>query len=879
MHEIAKHEFFTWIGTLERDTLTEYDTTLLSILINNFEDVASIGTSGGQRAKFLGKKISELKNKIIKELPPYEINDVSENDIERIESLDVEKFRGFSSAQNFKFDKQYTFFHGPNGSGKTSFCEALEYCLLGTIEEASVCNIPLDKYIVHAGEKKARKPVLNCKYKSGEIKECQPSYSKYRFGFVEKNRIDSFSHISAATVKTQTERIASLFGLSEFQEFSRGFTSTDTFNSEKYIKINSPAQKEYETATEKLLSLDTQLKNVDTAREQVKNELEVIIKALHDVAINTMDDVEEYYMNSQDGLIARYTRELDENKWILLLDDELEKLTSNIRILIDCYNEIQKNISDILSDVSAMNYLDLFTSITKINEKDCTQCPVCLTPLDNVTINPFIHAKEELDKLEKIEIAKRVVKDSATKIIDNYNCIVKSIIKIQPVGLLSGIDCELFEDYSIQLEEIQALKPSVIRVFDELKKILQLLEIKDKYKITSDYNRKAQFHNNQFEDRLRKAQKDYKAIVEKNISVEEKKNSYNELNKQFNTEKEKLKNLKEKADAETTIVEFNKRMIEAYDKVTKLLSSYVAELPSKMAHQLSQKVKEYYNFINKDDADFEMITELKLPVATNEKIIIAMEDGISQDALIILSEGHIKILGLSILLAKAIYERSPFLIFDDIVNSIDDDHRDGVARLLITHNDFTNIQMILTCHGELFVSKLESYVTNHNSMVRYMFLPADTLEERGIFIKYQDASIPLKTARDKFENGQLKDSAAKCRQAVECITGKLWRSVIKFNSNGIPISLRSLKGTPDLKSVADALCAAIKPSKLQGAEDLHESLKQLTNNSMWSLLNKGTHIDDTISEFNRSEIKELLELVEKVSKEVDELKIKPINKP
>ena len=141
MHEIAKHEFLSWVDTLDTGNLTAHEITLLSILIDNFDDIASVGTASGQRAKLLGQKIAGLKQTIVKELPQYEIKEISESDIERIESLDVEKFRGFGVNQNFTFDKQYTFFHGPNGSGKTSFCEALEYSMLGTIEEASARNI------------------------------------------------------------------------------------------------------------------------------------------------------------------------------------------------------------------------------------------------------------------------------------------------------------------------------------------------------------------------------------------------------------------------------------------------------------------------------------------------------------------------------------------------------------------------------------------------------------------------------------------------------------------------------------------------------------------------------------------------------------------
>ena len=61
----------------------------------------------------------------------------------------------------------------------------------------------------------------------------------------------------------------------------------------------------------------------------------------------------------------------------------------------------------------------------------------------------------------------------------------------------------------------------------------------------------------------------------------------------------------------------------------------------------------------------------------------------------------------------------------------------------------------------------------------------------------------------------------------------------------------------------------------EGMQEIHNDLGLLIDQSMWSVLNKGTHIDDTIPEFTRPEIKRLLELLEKLAKEVDDLKIKP----
>ena len=53
MHEIAKYEFLSWVDSLETENLTEHEMTLLSILINSFEDIASVGTASGLRAKML----------------------------------------------------------------------------------------------------------------------------------------------------------------------------------------------------------------------------------------------------------------------------------------------------------------------------------------------------------------------------------------------------------------------------------------------------------------------------------------------------------------------------------------------------------------------------------------------------------------------------------------------------------------------------------------------------------------------------------------------------------------------------------------------------------------------------------------------------------
>lgn len=875
MHEIAKHEFLTWVDTLETDKLSEYEIKMLSILINDFEEIASAGTAAGRRAKLLGKKISELNGQVIKSLPHYKIVNVVEKDIERIESLDVERFRGFGVGQNFTFEKQYTFFHGPNGSGKTSFCEALEYCMLGSIEEASARNIPTEKYIIHAGEKRVNNPVLKCKYSSGEVKECIPNYTRYRFGFVEKNRIDGFSHMSATSAKTQTERMAALFGLSEFQDYVKNFTSAESLGTDKYIKVSASAQNEYEKAVDAMKPLEKQLKEAEETLKTEKTLMFSLIEKLGNPDVTTVEDVEKFFTDSKDGVITKYTLEAEKNKWIVLEKGALENLEKNIIPFIGYFDEVKKSNTEILSDISAVNLVDLFNAVAKLDAENYDRCPVCLTPFNETKVNPFENSKSELEKLKKIELAKKSTKDNVKKIIENYERVFKEIATIKHANLLGDVNYSLFEKTTLQSVDVECLSSNVELIFDELKKIVDKLDTCNKFEMEKEYNIRAIEHNKEYDTKLAAVQKTYKEIVEKNSSVNEKQKNYEALIYTVSEAKKNVERLAKIAETENKEVSFNKKMIEAYGSIIEKLSAYVSSLPAIMARNLSDKVREYYNYINDGDADFELIKEIRLPLAANEKITIEMEDGVRQDALHILSEGHVKILGLSILLAKAISEGITFLIFDDIVNSVDDDHRDGVARLLMTHTDFSNMQMILTCHGEIFVSMLEEYVSSSNLMTRYMFLPADTLDERGVFIKYQDPSIPLEVAKKKFEDNQLKDSAMSCRRAVECITSKLWKK-LSPSIGGISVKLRGLQGQPDLYSVTSALYEHTKGKYVQGAEMINEDLKKMMEASSWAKLNKGTHEDKNVPEFSRGEIKQLIELVEKLSKDVNGIKFKTV---
>src|SRR5690606_1746186 len=79
----------------------------------------------------------------------------------RLRSMSIGPFRGFRESVQFDLKNRVLLFYGPNGSGKTSFCEGLEYGLLGAVEEADTKRIDGRTYLANLHARRYETPSLN----------------------------------------------------------------------------------------------------------------------------------------------------------------------------------------------------------------------------------------------------------------------------------------------------------------------------------------------------------------------------------------------------------------------------------------------------------------------------------------------------------------------------------------------------------------------------------------------------------------------------------------------------------------------------------------------------------------------------------------------
>lgn len=848
MSEIVGREVKRWSETLAE--LNEYDITLVNILLKHCEDLIEAGgTAGGKRANKIAEYIGEKQGVCDKSIETLSFgSEKNTKKIKKLNVLEVDSFRGFSVSRTFNLDKQYVFLYGPNGSGKSSFSEALEYGLLGIIEDAEANKIKLSTYIKNTVTKKGKKPIITCTYEDGSEDEAIIDYDAYRFAFVEKNRIADFSHISVLNSKNQSERIAALFGLSAFNEFVQGFT---TNFDEKYLTTSSVTEKLFE---EKKLSRDSKEKQLQESKDELNRIRDLLVEEIAKLKkqeITEVDSALDYLENPSTGILTVKIAERNKQYVTPISVEHIEsfinyilKLQKNLKIV----NENRNKLSDMALQV---NYKNLYEIISELEET--TSCPACGTNLANAERNPYEYAKEQLKTFTEIELIQKKINDAAQNARENIREILDFISGNQEFFKLLQIKTDNM--VSVELEDIRMYVDTVSKWFEFCEELKGFDKIVARNKI-EEYNKAANKSNSEYDQQVAKLSAVRNALVTLKTQMNEKEQIIKRCQKEIKEFDEQSEDTIKKIHEEKRICEFNVKIIEAYNKIIGSLVNYNNELPRQIAQDLEQKIVDYYNTINHDDADFEKIEELILPDATSDKMYITFADGSTSEALQVLSEGHIKILGLSILLAKAVHDNLNFIIFDDIVNAIDDDHRNGVADLLMNHVDFANTQIILSTHGDQFIFKLQDKLgqkrVKENAIV-YKFIPADSLEERGVIVEYSDSKTPLMAAEEKYNKNETKDAASKCRQAMECVAYNLWNLIAKSSDAMISVGMRSPKSLPDLSSIVDGLIK--KTGKIKGMEDINAELKSLKEPGNWRVLNKGTHYEDEQKEFERADVK------------------------
>ncbi len=792
----------------------------------------------------------------------------------RLQQLEVGPFRGFMQQEIFDLSHDITLVYGANGTGKSSFCEALEMAMLGSISEAQAKRLDQRVYCNNARLRRHVPPVLSAAGAAqGAALAVQPDESEYRFCFIEKNRLDDFARIAARTPGDQRQLIATLFGVEQFSEFVRGFNpSLDQDLMLIGVKATQLAERRLQlTNSEQVISSYSQkiaeIEELERALAQ-----RIYPGSTYQVCIEWMLGTPE-----QQGRLKFIQTQLDAVPPVVhgVTQTHLEELLTDVYRRQELWQEASGQIAARATEVS---YAKLYEAVQALAD-GATACPACGTALDAVTQNPFAKARAGLEALAQLAALQQSEGILRTELDDSVRALWEEMRRAVAVAIAT-CPAELEALALPALPSISTGAWLASWVDGERVAWCALLGIVATIELLDAHARSVHAQRGvlaQERDRLNQHQLEVERLRTMRATADQEQAAARLTVVQFN---ETNRELIQAVEAELPVVAYHQRIKAAYDGFLPEIQNYLASLPGVLLLGLGEQARTLYNSFNRGDAPGDMLHALWLPVAENGKIEVefAGEPGVRYDALIVFSEGHIKCLGLAILLAKNIALGCPVVIFDDVVNAIDDEHRDGIWRTFFEDGLLDGKQIILTSHAEEFLHRIQQELgaRRAGAIKHYRFLPHYGEHELRV-----DSHPPTKNyvllAQQALAADEKREALRQARPALESLTDRLWTWMGRRGDGRIDIKLGGPRSPWELNNKCTKLRSAVDRVAVQhaGAPDAVAALTRLLNVSgtsiEWGYLNSGVHDAQRDHEFDRATVRTVVESVVALDSALDVL--------
>lgn len=791
-----------------------------------------------------------------------------------LNSLTIGPFRGFRYAETFNFPRRITTFSGPNGSGKTSLCEALELALLGSVDEAGFKRIAPERYFSNVHEGRHAAPVLVANDALGQPVAVRPDADAYRFCLIEKNRIDNFSRIASKTQGEKTNLIAALFGMDQFHDFVGNFN--DSMDGQLYLV----AAKQQQLANRRaVLAQDQAMVDGEAAAyAAIAAEEEAYARAYAPGAtyadllawIGTPDapgrlqqitvELErtphpyEYAPNSAGFLAAFHAADAEQRR----LDEATGKLAGK---------------------TAETSFQNLYNAVLGVQRQSPDHCPACGTPLagnPRANHDPYAHASAGLDALRDLAALQAEVAavrkswEAASRALEQRFAHFAQRIGARPDhadGLYRYIAAPGIDLSRAWWTDGYAPQPSLGKSYAQM--AVDLATELERQDVQIRERQAARQRSVEERARLNEAAVAAATYREKRNQVATRVAAARQRIAVFDAANAVLI---EEARQEVELIARDQRIKAAYDAFLRLLRQFRAELPSTLIAGLNTLTMELYNEFNVRDPDCDKLALLVLPIAADSRIELAFRGNPERrvDALHVLSEGHVRCLGVAILLAKALSIQAPMIVFDDAINAIDTEHRQGIRETIFESPRFAAMQIIVTCHSSEFIKDIHNHVPG-DQWSGYSFMPhPGNFHPRVVGGASQNY---LAKARAAFDGGDLRDALGASRQALEMLTDKVWKWLAKNDHGMLTLPLPGRGAEPALRNLCESLRARMReattfvhPDKPEAIRCLEVVLGVPANNLVWLYLNKGTHEEANRDDYDVGVVQTVLETLEAMAR-------------
>ena len=420
---------------------------------------------------------------------------------------------------------------------------------------------------------------------------------------------------------------------------------------------------------------------------KVKDVLPALNEILEKCKLPSIKSLDEVDKHAEEMLMAvKKTESIDKIKAI----NEILEITKTPFIPQEIINELEainKNVKSLLEDKVRveLSIADLLESGRKVIKKEKMDiCPLCEQKIDRGRLLSRIEIRlktlrELSEEASEIRRDSEMIISDMERISDEINSII-SKIEIFP---------ELSEEKSKLLDKADLLK-------DCMKKIESAKDLKREMPIQEANQLKEKIEHLVGSISLKCGQ----LLDEIGLTEEEKK--VLEIVRIIEQARSKAKDIL-KVDSE---LQTYQRYYKLAEKIYTAFSDTKKTKIQEIYNTIQEDIERFYSILhpNEPHRNIELKVALSRRASTEIKIESFGRGG--EDPRALTSEGHLDSLGLCIFLAfvKKFNEGCSLVILDDVVTTIDANHRNKIAELLL--NEFKDYQLIITTHDGIWYEQL-----------------------------------------------------------------------------------------------------------------------------------------------------------------------------
>ena len=854
-------EYQRFLASLSLGNVSDNAKRMANLVLANLDHLAEVGaTRRARSARLAPIAISHLLTTSATIQQEAGHGD-QEHMFGRLHTLSVGPFRGFMRQETFDLSREITLIYGANGTGKSSFCEALEAAMLGSISEAKVKRVDHRLYCNNARLHRHTLPVLTSISGDEPAAVVAANEDAYRFCFIEKNRLDDFARIAARTPSDQRQLIATLFGVDQFNEFVRGFNPTldENLNLNGIKELILTSRRAQLATSEQLIR-----QNPERLAELDREETALAQRVWQG---KTFAEVSDWlFGNAQQQGRLPYVQGLLDAAPPQIHGITQANLSAALAEVYRIDALLRSTTSQLAARAGDVSYTQLYRAVLQLSD-GATACPACGTDLGQVSRNPFDKARAGLQQLAELAAIqsqeqqyRQTLSNAQQNLLSNMSAAIRAIsgvfpeqLKVANLPVLPAIADSTW---------LQPWADNNHHAWNKLLELVASVELRD-----HENQRVLTYRKQLAEERDRL--EGWRSEIERCRTIRAANHpAFLQAQAAIAQFEESNRELVAEVALEADVIAHHRVIKDSYNEFLAALRQYLDGLPALLLQGLGQRARDLYNSFNRDDPPADLLHSLSLPLAENGRIEIEFsgEPGVRYDALIILSEGHIKCLGLAILLAKNIEQGCPVVIFDDVVNAIDDEHRNGIWRTFFEEDLLAGKQVILTSHAEEFLHRIQQELgVQRAQLIKvYKFLP----HEGGHHLRV-DTNPPTKNyvllAQAALAAEEKRDALRHSRPAIESVTDRLWTWLGRQGDGRLELKLGGPRANWELNNKCSKLRSALgrlpnphvaMPTVLAAFDDL---LGINGSSIEWGYLNSGTHDAQRDNEFDRATVRRIVE--------------------